>query len=746
VFATSGYATKSNEELLLSVKLNGEDLHRIVSFIQTPDGQLWVDKNEVKLWNMKLPEAKPLTYQNHEFYPLSSFQNIQYQINRQNLSIAIEATPSLFIGKQIEGYQFTKNMPQTPSLGGFVNYDFNDQSTPGNQQLNALLEAGVFNQYGVLTNTELAEVAGSEHKKIRLSTTWTKDMPDTMQTLRVGDAFTNPGMWGQSVGYGGLQWGTNFATQPYFIPFPLPQMHGVAAIPSSVDLYVNNALVSKTNIPSGPFSINNIPTITGEGNVNVVVTDILGRQQIINLPSYGSNALLKPHLTSNSYELGFVRNNFGIQSNDYSQLFFATTQRLGVTDTFTHEWRTELSQSLQTLGDGETLLINNAYLVNVSAALSHDAGMGALGLLSLQHLSITRMTYGMNLQVTSRKFVRLGLPSGTYMPSVQSQWFIGFPYKETAYNLGFTQQINRGQPSTRFITFTANKIIAHSWAINLTGLTNIGGPSNKSIFLTLTHALDERRTMSTGFVAQTQASQAQFQLQRSLPTDTGYGYNLNFDQGSQLSYLNTLSAQSSVGNYYVTAARQHAQTGYQWDASGAVSLLENHLYFSRSLTNSFGVVSLPGYQNVDVYLNNQIIGKTNNSGNVFIPALIPYNKNVVSIKPTDLPLNAVIENTELDVIPYYRSGVVIHFPVYPAADGMVEIVLPSGQSVPAGALVQLSGNDKVFPVGENGIAYLSGLKPQNHLRADWGNSHCEFDLTYKISAEPIPNLGTYICK
>jgi len=31
------------------------------------------------------------------------------------------------------------------------------------------------------------------------------------QTLRLGDGITRPGAWGQTVRFGGLQWGTNFA-------------------------------------------------------------------------------------------------------------------------------------------------------------------------------------------------------------------------------------------------------------------------------------------------------------------------------------------------------------------------------------------------------------------------------------------------------------------------------------------------------------------------------------------------------
>ncbi len=59
-----------------------------------------------------------------------------------------------------------------------------------------------------------------------------------MRTTRFGDAYNETGLWGRAVDFGGIQWGTNFNTQPSFITFPLPSVSGQALVPSVVDLYV----------------------------------------------------------------------------------------------------------------------------------------------------------------------------------------------------------------------------------------------------------------------------------------------------------------------------------------------------------------------------------------------------------------------------------------------------------------------------------------------------------------------------
>ena len=63
-------------------------------------------------------------------------------------------------------------------------------------------------------------------------------------------------------------------------------MSGEAVLPSTVDLYVDNELRMRREVPSGPFSIQDLPVMTGQGDARLVVRDILGREQVITQPFY----------------------------------------------------------------------------------------------------------------------------------------------------------------------------------------------------------------------------------------------------------------------------------------------------------------------------------------------------------------------------------------------------------------------------------------------------------------------------
>ena len=90
---------------------------------------------------------------------------------------------------------------------------------------------------------------------------------------------------------------------------PLPSFSGSAAVPSTLDVYLNNSKTYTQEVPPGPFPVNNLPLISG-GEARLVLRDAAGREVDTALPFYTSPQLLREDLTYFSVETGYPRIRF----------------------------------------------------------------------------------------------------------------------------------------------------------------------------------------------------------------------------------------------------------------------------------------------------------------------------------------------------------------------------------------------------------------------------------------------------
>ncbi|MFP3374493.1 fimbrial biogenesis outer membrane usher protein, partial [Pseudomonas sp. SIMBA_068] len=79
---------------------------------------------------------------------------------------------------------------------------------------------------------------------------------------------------------------------PDLVTYPLPAFAGEAAVPTSLDLFINGYKSSTTELQPGPYTLTNVPFINGAGEAVVVTTDSLGRQVSTTLPFYVTSSLL----------------------------------------------------------------------------------------------------------------------------------------------------------------------------------------------------------------------------------------------------------------------------------------------------------------------------------------------------------------------------------------------------------------------------------------------------------------------
>jgi len=534
--------------------------------------------------------------------------------------------------------------------------------------------------------------------------------------------------------------------RPDFVPFPLPGISGEALQPSTIDLYVDNALRYSQKVPYGPFSIANIPAITGAGQVSVVVRDLLGRETVVNLPYYVSNSLLREGLHDYTYEAGSIRRHYAVENNDYGPFFAAGTHRYGVADDLTAEARAELAEGRQTVGGGISWLLPRIGTLNAATAVSRSPlGTGSLLLVGMDHLA-RRFSFGAQTQVTSAEFAQLGLSGPNLPPRRISTGRATYSIRGGgSVFASYTKQDNRAQPDIEFVSAGYSLGISNNLFLSLYGFQSLSGEPIRSVGVSLTCSLGPRTSASVDWSRQGGEDTPSVQLQQSLPQGAGYGYRVRAAGGPRPRTDLALLAQNDIGTYGIEAARADGTTGTRVSASGGMSLLGGEVRLSRRLNDSFAVVKVGDFPNVPILLDNQLVGRTDGSGSAVIPALRPYQENNLSIQQDALPLDARVGALRMAVTLARRSAKVVEFPVHRSRGALLRILLEDGTPVPSGAVVTVDGQAEEFPVARRGEAYITDLSRENRLQVRWKGQTCALRVIMPDDGKPLPVLGPFIC-
>src|ERR1700676_1137542 len=151
-------------------------------------------------------------------------------------------------------------------------------------------------------------------------------------------------------GMDGVLYARDYSLAPGFITYPLPAFSASAALPSTVDVLVNNQRQASASVKPGPFDLVNVPVVSGAGQINLVVRDLRGVETVITQSYYASPQLLAAGLSDFSAEAGAMRRNFGTQSNNYGPVFAAGSYRYGFNSALTAGGRVEVQDTRQAGG------------------------------------------------------------------------------------------------------------------------------------------------------------------------------------------------------------------------------------------------------------------------------------------------------------------------------------------------------------------------------------------------------------
>ena len=727
-------------ELLLAVRINGIAQPTCEHIARLNNKRLAANAEALKHWRLRIPTVAPIAYEGASYYPLDAIAGLRYRIDEAAQELQLTIPPAAFLPSKFNAATELRRNPLV-SPGGFFNYDLLTQRSANSQISNGLFEAGIFNQQGV-TTTFLWQNRGMPHDYTRLETAWIHDDPESMSRFQLGDSISRAGSWGRAVRFGGLQWRSNFDTQPGFVTYPQPSAIGITALPSTVDVYVNNTRRLSQEVQSGPFEISNVPVITGAGEVQLVVKDMLGRQQLITQPYYASPSLLREGLSDHSYEIGFIRQDYGLYSSHYGQAFILATNRHGVSNRLTRELRAEILSDQQTAGLGGFYLWPSFGTAQAALAASRGPdGGGALFMTGIEQIG-RRFSWSVQEQISSSRFTQMSWVSGNVRPRSTLSLRLGFPVgdRNGSLSLNHLNQQYWGQTGNRIWSVNYSRNLFREFALLLYATSSASDTSsNHSIGFIVSHYFGDRTSASAQFSKQNAGSDRQLQVQKNLPEGPGFGYRLMSQGGINDREEASGSWQTNSGTYTAGVSQQSGDSSTRLGASGGSA------FVSRRIDDSFAVVKAGGYPDVRVYYENRPAGTTDSRGEVLIPHLRPYQRNRISVEAEDLPLEAKADQLELLLTPALRSGSYAEFPITTVHGGTLVIVLEDGSFIPSGATVILLDQEEEFPVGQRGEVFLPALSESNELLVTWKGQGCQIDLKLPPNSRPLADLGRRIC-
>lgn len=712
-------------------------------------GRLFIAAEDLQRWRLRAPDALPYKREGRTYFPLDALPGVHYQLNEARQTLSITTSPEAFIETFSTLPGTSPSTAILPQPGAFLNYAVSMTDTEVSTTRSGLFEGGLFTRQGVLTSSVLAPTLEQTSDWRRLETTYTVDYPQRLTSLRLGDAVTRAGAWGTPVRFAGVQYGTKFATQPGFIPFPLATALGQAALPSTVDVFVNNALLTRRNVPPGPFSIADIPVVTGSGDIRVVVRDLLGREQVFVQPFYGSTALLKRGVSDYSFEFGAIREDFGIASSHYGEGVGVATYRRGFSDAFTGELRGERAETSTSAGASAALLAGPVGILNGSYAVSDsERGAGRLLGYGFEH-NARRFSASLHTLVANREFRQAGMQPAELPRRRQRVANVGVQL-EALGAVSFTQAVQdfHDRESIQVSSLSYSLPAGKLGQLGLSAIRTSGAGGGTALFATLAMPLGEATSATLGLERTRAASGERDQrlsaaVQKSPPLGEGFGYRLQL-RGSDV--YGSYRQQTAFGSYELEAARQGEVTSTRIAASGGVGTIAGYSFLSREINDSFGVVRVADFPDVRVLHDNQVVARTDARGYAVLPRLRAYDRNPIAVEQLDLPFDASIGALRLHAVPYFRSGVFVEFPVRRVRAATLRVVLDDGGDLPSGALARVEGGAEEFPVALGGQAYVEGLERTNRLVLTWRGQRCVIDVSFPSSAEPLPDLGTFTCE
>ncbi len=670
IFPNNSHAYQAILEIVLNSEAKGS------FFVETADnGNFLIKAVDLVVLGLPDPGTATMTIDGEEYYSLDDHQGLDYQLNEQTLSLEITVKPDILPLSRIDlTNQRPGNIYIPRETSAFLNYGL---SASGNKDETLSVfdftHELVFRKGKTLYLTDgIYSQTKNDSAYTRLITQAIHDNPNSLRRVTAGDHTVLSGPLGSQILLGGAGYSKNFNIDPYYINYPSVHMGGTSATPSQVEIYIDGILMRKEDIPPGPFIVENITRYEGAGDVEIVLRDAFNREQRISHPFYLAENLLVPGEHEFSYNAGALREDFGIESNEYGDVSFSGFHRYGYRDWLTVGLSSEINSDFFSLAPRVSVKWKHYgsfdFAFGTSSGNSDHNGFAS----ALEYFYRNRrFSVGLKVRNFSENYSRLDALFRTDKPNRESQ--IRFGYSTPAFgslNIGFTSNTFHIGEDRDEIAVTYNKRLARNLSMYATVNQSSATEDETILLIGFNYSPWRHNQINARIEDRERSRTASVGIQKNPPVGEGYGYRaaMNLTE-TDVSNSYSLSAGAQYNSRFsilradtdlISVDSEFLPT-YRASVGGAISFIAGSTHFSRPIRDSFTLIKVGELADIRVVRNSSVIGRTNNDGLIMVPELTSYFDNQIAIKDEDLPIEYGIDTSLQYIQPPLRSGSCIIF-------------------------------------------------------------------------------------
>ncbi|HAM4616618.1 TPA: fimbrial biogenesis outer membrane usher protein [Escherichia coli] len=715
-----------------------------------------------------------------------------YNVNTQRLDITI---PQALMSNRLSG-DVSPDLWDEGINAGLLNYSFNGNNTKDRNgfdsntaylNLNSGINIGPWRlRDNSVWNYSDAGSPGKKSQWQHINTWLERDIKFLRSRLTLGDTYSDEQLF-DSINFRGVKLASDDNMLPESQRGFAPVVRGIARGTAQISIKQNGYEVYQTTVPPGPFAINDIYSLNGNGDLNVTVTEADGSTQNFTVPFSTVPFLQREGHTRYNLIAGEYRSGNSLQTRPK---FFQGTLFHGLKMGWTIFGGSQLSSNYRALDIG---LAKN---MGILGALSFDITQAYSTLVdrSKHQGQSMRLTYnksfidtGTSIRFSAYRYSTSGFYNfaDTTYSNMAGYIYSDDPADEnqivSAYNLRHNKrgkfQFNITQSLTDSTSFYLSGMHQTYWGTSGTERQLMAGINtmftdvsvsvnyslNKNYWMPRTDTLLSANVsvpfshwMRSDNTSAWRNASARYSMSSDLKGNTSnlvglYGNMLedrNLSYSVQTGYVNGNSGghESSYASLNYRGGYGNANAGYSrngnyqqlyYGVSGGVVAHANGVTLGQSMSDSVVLVKAPGASNVSV--QNQPGVKTDYRGYAIVPYAVAYRENRIALNPNTLPDNVEIDDAIVDVVPTQGAVARAEFTTHTGLKILMTL-MHNNKPVPFGAVVSLGNSSGI--VTDDGQAYLTGMPASGKVKVQWGNSpNTQCSGNYAITdAAPKDNL------